>query len=194
MRKHGDEWASDRDRDKRGWQRDAKGRAFRVEEGVNVYRDARERDQALEERYHMPWCCEDECCASVLAAVSRHGERELVPEFMAWIGRTGRRADDDEALHRWCVEIFGDRLYPAPLRLLRYHVRVALHGDPYKRGTRPAPQPRLTPGLTSEQRRDRMLAALTQNVEKHSMQQLGLQAEAKRVSGGLKYDVDEISE
>jgi len=143
------------------------------EGGATTYRDQRERDGVLESRYKL-WCnggaesWEDKpCCASLLVHVSTHGDG-LVAEYMQWINEQhAHHAYDSEMLHRWEVERFGDRAYPAAHALLLYRVKVAVFGDPYKYARKP--EPTVTPGLTDEQRLKRFGVALDKVVEGKAM-------------------------
>jgi hypothetical protein len=156
-----DRYRGDRGDSGKGWHRDDKGRRYRDERAVRVYADATERDEAMEERYaRWPACCLGHglvCCTSVLACVSAH-RRELVAEYVAWGERQHMVSfvGDREAMQEWAVLTFGDRLFPAAIGVFMAAVREQLQP-----GARKAPkQPRVTPGLTDEQRQRQMLVAV----------------------------------
>lgn len=140
------------------------------------YRDQRERDGAMEARYTL-WCngetkpWEDKpCCGSLLQHIATHTDG-LVAEYMQWVNDSHEQhAYDTDALARWEVERFGDRAYVSAHAVLLYAVKVAVFGDPYKRARKPEPrQAKLTPGLTDEERKDRMLTALDKVAESKAM-------------------------
>lgn len=173
---------SGRERGGTQWQRDLEGRKYRDKDGVRQYENQGDRDSVLESRYRQLSCREDKtldgaevvgCCRSMLQFVSHHQD-ELIAEYMQWSKDRNQDAYDkksDEQIKRWEVERFGDTLYPAAHMHLLYLVRVAIFGDGTRRTGK---QPRLTPGLTSEQRRDRMLSALDSLTEDRQMPERGV--------------------
>jgi hypothetical protein len=56
------------------------------------------------------------------------------------------------------VDRFGDRAYPAAHQHMLFLVKVRIFGDPYKK--RDDSEPKLTPGLTSEERHEKFNEAL----------------------------------
>lgn len=160
-----DGWPSDRGRGPRHvWLRDEKGRKYREEAGARAYETQEDRDSALADRYTTR-PCRPECCGSMLASVSAHID-ELIPQYMAWCREHGEPEPyDSETLHRWEVERFGDRLYRSTHGVILYAVKTARFGEPRPR----KPQPKLTPGLSDAQRKDRMLTALSKNTDDKAM-------------------------
>lgn len=177
--KFGDRDDDDRDRfggGGAGWQRDARGRKFRDRDGARQYENQNDRDAALEERYRL-WCNADPealCCRSLLQHVMTHTDG-LLAEYMQWVrDQMIPHAFDTDHLARWEVERFGDRAYPAAHGALLFAVKCAVFGDPYKRQRAPERQARLTPGLSDEERKDRMLTALDKAAEAMTMPRRGM--------------------
>lgn len=147
---------------------------------AQVYRDQTDRDAALESRYRL-WCngeakpWEDKpCCTSLLQHVVTHMDA-LLAEYMQWIHASHEpHAFDSDALQRWEVERFGDRAYLAAHAALLFGVRCAVFGDPYRRERKPERQPRLTPGLSDDERKSRMLVALDRVTESKAMPKRGM--------------------
>ena len=160
----------------RGWHRDERGRKYREEADARYYENQADRDSALEERYRL-WCNSDSeqpCCRSLLQHVMTHADG-LLAEYMQWVkDRMIPHAFDSDHLAEWEVERFGDRAYPAAHTALLFAVKCAVFGDPYKRGRKPEKQPRLTPGLSDEERKDRMLVALDKAADAMTMPKRGM--------------------
>lgn len=139
------------------WSRDDQGRRYRDRDGERFYQNQSDRDEALEEKYSR---CGDECCSTLLQRVSAHAD-ELVDEYMRWAGqKMVAHYVDGDTLHEFEVERFRDRAYEAAHRRLLFAVRVRVFGDPYKRRGGDDAKPRLTPGLSGDERAERFQAAL----------------------------------
>jgi hypothetical protein len=149
----------------RSWQRDSGDRKFyERSDGSKVYENRTDRDAALDGGFIKP-PCGDNCCANLLAYVSAHGST-VAMDYMAWVSSKNLSTDDRDTLRRYEVDIFGDRLEPAAHGVLAFAASTLRFGDRYDRLKKNREyQPKLTPGLTSDQRRDRMLEALDKNFE-----------------------------
>jgi hypothetical protein len=170
----------------RGWQRDHKNRRFREKEGTREYYSLEDRDEALEERYRL-WCSTPEaaCCSSLLQHVSTH-RAALLSEYTQWAQNNHiPHIYDSDVLHQWEVERFGTRAYAAAHGVLMHEVRIAVFGDPYKRKRREH-QPKVTPGLTDDQRLERMQIALHKVTEAREMPEGTDPAEWERRQNALK--------
>jgi len=150
----------------RKWERDEAGRKYYEQAGAKVFENASDRDGHLADRFIKPPCGED-CCRSMLAYIGAHSQK-IVMEYMTWVSSNNYVVDDD-SLRRYEVEIFHDRLPPAEHGILSHYVSVARFGDRYDRARKRRGEPKLTPDLTSEERRDRMMTALDELSEKQQM-------------------------
>lgn len=145
-------------------------------EGAKVYRDQLERDRELEGRYKPLWCNgttepwqDKPCCQSLLQHCSTHTEF-LIGEYMQWVHDShAPHAFDVETLHRWEVERFGDRAYAAAHALLLFAVKESVFGPSYKNLRKPSAEPKVKPGLSDEQRKGKMLTALSKVADAHTM-------------------------
>ena len=142
---------------------------------ARVYPSLLERDEALEARYKL-WCNagvepwhDKPCCHSLLQHVDTHRE-ELLAEYMQWVNDQHlAHAFDADSLHRWEVERFGDRAYRAAHAMLLFAVKEAVFGSSYKNLRKPSAQPKVKPGLSDEERKGRMLTALSKVADAHEM-------------------------
>jgi hypothetical protein len=101
---------------------------------------------------------------SILAIVAANSD-VLAEEFLRWWSAAPPpRASWWEALPEWERIKFGARLYRAPHGVLSFWVGQRIASKNVAQFT-----PKLTPGLTNHQRRDRMLAALDQVVASKTM-------------------------
>jgi hypothetical protein len=134
----------------KGWDRDDKGRLFRLEAGARVFRAIEDRDAAVEEVYTAKPCM---CCPSILAGVAGHRDG-LVVEFMTWAQRRDvHEVHDSETLAQWERERFGARLYLAAHYVLLFGVRLARFGErraPHQPRLAAAAHPILDSGKTEE--------------------------------------------
>lgn len=89
----------------------------------------------LPESYRLPAPCGPECCRSALAACANH-KADFAQDYLRWASAERRIQDHEETLHDWCAQRFGGRLYPSAFAILRFEVKVALYGDPYRRERR----------------------------------------------------------
>lgn len=123
-----------------------------------------ERDRRMDERYTFDRAALNGEGQSVLAIVGGNAE-ELAKEFLVWWSASPSPRDPlDVALLRWEVARFGDRLFNSAHGILSFQVKQRIQ---WKNPDQP--RPRLTPGLTPEQRKDRMLTALDAVVEAKAM-------------------------
>lgn len=185
----------------RKWERDEAGRKYYEQAGARVFESRQDRDAALNDRYIKPPCGED-CCANILAHVSAHRD-SIVMRLMDWVSSHNLSLNDKDTLRRFEVDYFHDRLPPADHGVLAFAVSVARFGDRYERARKRRGDPKLTPGLTSEQRRDRMLEALDEVVEnkvipmdrqswsEKDKQMQKLREQAARAPAGEREDDDE---
>jgi hypothetical protein len=112
----------------RRWERDDKGRLYRMEADARVFKTIEDRDEALEEIYTGRPCPKD-CHRSILAGVSSHRD-ELVAQCMAWAERRGvAEVHDSETLAEWERGRFGARLYLAAHCVLMHAVKLARFGE-----------------------------------------------------------------
>lgn len=105
---------------------------------------------------------------TVLAVVSafRH---DLADEFLRWWSvQREPRERIEAALVSWEIGRFGAPLFNSAHGLLVVVAKEHAFGS-WKR----PPQPKLTPGLTNQQRRDRMLSALDQVAQDKRMPKVG---------------------
>lgn len=133
---------------------------------------ARDRDARMDAAYRVDYVglgCEG---LSLLAVVSSCRD-EFVAEFKAHWDAMQWKNDLDLELSLWEEQKFGQRLFAAAHKLLWYEAGVAIFGPRQRRtlgGTvQPGRTASLTPGLTSAERKDRMLAALDVVAEKRAM-------------------------
>jgi hypothetical protein len=130
------------------------GREHAGDGGRGRHADQFDRDLALEGRY-VRWCGEG-CCGSLLASVSAHRD-QMVLAYMEWV-KLGqdRRPLDQENLRAWETDRFGATFHAAAHALLLFAVREAIFGPAQPRRHEPKP----TPGLSDEARRQLMLVEL----------------------------------
>lgn len=121
---------------------------------------ADERDARMDLRYTFNRSALNGEGMSVLAIVGANQE-ELAKEFLAWWSASPQPRDPlDVALLKFERARFGDLLFGTAHGILSFQVRARIQW----RGPTEI-RPKLQPGLTPQQRKDRMLAALDQVVE-----------------------------
>jgi len=114
---------------------------------------------------------------SILSIVAANQD-DLAEEFLRWWSMSPARGFWWQDLPTWERAKFGAELFRAAHGVLSFAVRSRVGGP---RTT--APTPRLTPGLTGTQRRDRMLGALDKVIEAKTMPGVGLKLDADEMAG-----------